>query len=317
MSTFSIYKITNLVNGKIYIGQTKLTIEERFQQHKYNANSSYKKSRLYSAMKKYGVDNFSVKLIDEAGTQEESNEKEIDWINFYKSNIYKHPNVGYNMTDGGGGISGYQLSEDHKQKISEAMKGMVCSEERVRKISESKMGHEVSDETREKIRQTKLSNPYNHSEETKEKLRQSSTGKQHTQEAIEKIIKSKLGKKRTPEQCENISKGHKGQIPWNKSKSFSEEYLNTLKWNNLRDRFKDLLNHNYMFNLVDNFEINKLNFYVRDDQYELIISFLIAKLEQFKNQRGVGEEYQDFRKKLRKLRNDMKKIDFTKVKEVS
>ena len=60
-----IYKITNQINGKIYIGKTLKTIEERFKEHCNN----YKKERnekrpLYSAMNKYGIKNFDIQEVE-------------------------------------------------------------------------------------------------------------------------------------------------------------------------------------------------------------------------------------------------------------
>lgn len=156
-----------------------------------------------------------------------------------------------------------------------------------------------------------------HSEEFKQYLRELSTGRIHTQEAKDKISQSKLGKKHTPEQRKRISEGKKGQKAWNKGISLSEQDKMIIRWNNLNGRFKELINHNYMYDLVDNFEINKLIFLLRDNQYTMVISFLLDKLQPFKNKRGVSEDYQEFTKKLRKLKNDLSKIDTSKIKEVS
>ena len=71
-----IYKITNLINGKIYVGKTEGTYIKRFETHKYNAKSG-KEGYLYNAIRKYGEDNFVVDKIDEALTVEELDAKEI------------------------------------------------------------------------------------------------------------------------------------------------------------------------------------------------------------------------------------------------
>ena len=98
-----IYKITNLVNGKIYIGQTIQKIENRFQAHVQQAYSKNKpKYYLHNAILKYGEDNFIIEQIDKAETVEELNQLEIMYIKFYKTN---NPHYGYNMTKGG--ESGY------------------------------------------------------------------------------------------------------------------------------------------------------------------------------------------------------------------
>lgn len=93
-----IYKITNNINDKIYIGKTVRTIEDRFKEHcKDCQRENLEKRPLYSAMKKYGVENFSVELIEETDNPEE---RERYWIEYYGS--FKN---GYNATLGGDGKS--------------------------------------------------------------------------------------------------------------------------------------------------------------------------------------------------------------------
>ena len=71
-----IYKITNSANSKIYIGKTEETISIRFAEHLSAVKIGKKQTRLYSAMKSYGVDKFIVEEIDSADSREELNEKE-------------------------------------------------------------------------------------------------------------------------------------------------------------------------------------------------------------------------------------------------
>lgn len=93
-----IYKITNKINGKIYVGQTIRSLEERFQKHcwgttindKYHMNMAIKK-----AIRKYGKENFIIELIEEVET-DKLDEREVYWISVYDSY-----NKGYNCTLGG------------------------------------------------------------------------------------------------------------------------------------------------------------------------------------------------------------------------
>lgn len=151
-----IYKTTNLINNKIYIGQKKSKI---FLKEKYLGSGLY----LKRAVNKYGKDNFKVELIDKADDREQLNELELYYINLYDStNI----NIGYNIANGavGGGdvwvtngienhhISykivgtyleqGYHLGLTHhegytkistyrNQQISKALKGKSKSKEHI------------------------------------------------------------------------------------------------------------------------------------------------------------------------------------------
>lgn len=91
-----IYKITNTINGKMYIGKTEQTIEKRFQQHCSDSQREGMNNRpLYKAMRKYGVEFFSIEEIEQT---EQPEERETYWIEFYGT--FKN---GYNATLGGDG----------------------------------------------------------------------------------------------------------------------------------------------------------------------------------------------------------------------
>lgn len=93
-----IYKATNKVNGKVYIGQTIRTLEKRKQEHFQNSKSNTKRYYFQSAISKYGFENFEWEVIDEADNKKSLNDKEIYWIDFYRSHTME---FGYNLTLGG------------------------------------------------------------------------------------------------------------------------------------------------------------------------------------------------------------------------
>ena len=95
-----IYRITNTVNNKIYIGKTEETIERRLYEHKLCVKTGSKHSRLYSAMKHYGVDKFIAEELDHSDSSEELCEKEKYWIKKLNS---QDPEIGYNIAPGGEG----------------------------------------------------------------------------------------------------------------------------------------------------------------------------------------------------------------------
>lgn len=91
-----IYQITNDINQKIYIGKTEYSIEKRFKEHCRDAFKSRNEKRpLYAAMRKYGIEHFHVKLLEETANPDE---REIYWIEKFGSFKY-----GYNATIGGDG----------------------------------------------------------------------------------------------------------------------------------------------------------------------------------------------------------------------
>jgi hypothetical protein len=91
-----IYQITNDINGKIYVGKTERSIEERFKEHcKDSKRREFEKRPLYRAMNKYGTEHFHIELLEETDKPEE---REVYWIEQKRS--FKN---GYNATLGGEG----------------------------------------------------------------------------------------------------------------------------------------------------------------------------------------------------------------------
>lgn len=88
-----IYKVTNKVNGKSYIGQTRYTLEFRWRQHLHKKDNVY----FHNAIKKYGAENFSLEVLEECDV-DKLNSREIFYIAKY--NTFEE---GYNLTIGGDG----------------------------------------------------------------------------------------------------------------------------------------------------------------------------------------------------------------------
>lgn len=102
-----IYKITNTINQKCYIGQTIKTLEKRFSQHQNNYTKPYfSQIVLYKAFKKYGIENFIFEEVEEV-SDDLLDEREKYWIKFYNSY-----NDGYNSTIRGRDISLYDWDEE-------------------------------------------------------------------------------------------------------------------------------------------------------------------------------------------------------------
>ena len=144
-----IYKVTNKINGKIYIGQTIKSLAERWGQH-----CRSKKNTFFSrAIQKYGKENFTVEQIDVACDRDELDKKEQYWIAYFDS---MNPQKGYNLTSGG--FTNKHISDDVKKRISQSEKGKIVSAETRLKISISgkgkhkeRLGVKVSESTKKKL----------------------------------------------------------------------------------------------------------------------------------------------------------------------
>lgn len=129
-----IYKITNLLNNKSYVGKTTFSLEVRWNKHLQNYNNSNSHCYnyyLYRAMRKYKINNFKIELIEEINNDSLLNEREQYWIKFYDT--FKN---GYNMTLGGEGQRLYNKEKiislwENEKSIKEISKIMNCSSDTV------------------------------------------------------------------------------------------------------------------------------------------------------------------------------------------
>lgn len=150
-----IYKIQNKVNGKIYIGQTIRTLKKRMSQH-ISPNKNKSISAIDRALKKYGIDNFEITIIDYAENIDELNAKEIYWIDYYKSLA---PN-GYNLEIGGKNAPHEKTT---RLKISQGLKGKYSGEKssRAKRVYKFSLSGELIEEygsVREASRENNISN---------------------------------------------------------------------------------------------------------------------------------------------------------------
>lgn len=159
-----IYKVTNKINGKIYIGKDT----------KNSKNYLGSGIVIKESLKKYGKDNFSKEILDECDNYDTLNEKEKYWISFYNSTDV---NIGYNRSYGGDGFSG-------------------ITQETIDKIVRKRLGKKLSQETKEKISKSNKDKPKSesHKKSLSEAWEKRKIEHPHTQETLEKMSNSMLGK---------------------------------------------------------------------------------------------------------------------------
>ena len=229
---FWIYLITNLVNGKIYVGQHSGPDLQAYLE--FNLHAAFLQSRrnnkpiLYRAMRKYEASAFTISCLFQAPDKRQQNEAEKFLIRLLAS---RQRSVGYNLAEGGTGGNtreGYTNSPEHCAKTGAALKGRPKSDEHCRKISVAKTGTvcpEVSAANiarrssnptpagirnrlyreRQKLRaagiMVEIVHPWigkKHSEETKAKMSAASKGRPKSTETRAKISAAKLGVKLGP-----------------------------------------------------------------------------------------------------------------------
>lgn len=230
-----VYKVTNQINGKVYIGQTSKALARRRKQHVDESRRDCQ-YLLHRAIRKHGAENFAFETLCECSSKEEMDCNEMMAI---KEMNTRAP-VGYNLTDGGEGCLGRVQSEGTRRKISDAHKGKIVSPETRKKLrmiglnklvpnalkinqiagrklkTETKaklkmalmgnkrnLGHKASSETRRKLSVAHLGNKVNlgreHTEDTKRKIGAANKGNQHC-----------LGRKASEETKTKMSSAHTG-----------------------------------------------------------------------------------------------------------
>ena len=184
---YIVYQHKNKINGKVYIGITSQKPEQRWGSQGCNYKSS---PHFYSAIQKYGWDNFEHNILFTELTKEQACLKEQELIKEYNS---MNREFGYNSTSGG---DIFTMNEETKQKISQAMMGNQnnlghpCSEEKKKKISNAQKGREFTEEHKQKLSEAAKNRHVPCSEEKKQILKEKSHKKPVYCEELDKIFES-------------------------------------------------------------------------------------------------------------------------------
>lgn len=222
-----IYKITNKINSKCYVGLTTRNIETRFKEHlEEGVNLAPEdNSLLHKAIHKYGANSFEIELIDTADSKEELSKKELHWTRLLNSML---PN-GYNLAEPG---YGGNLGNIVNKKISDSLTGKnKWTAGRKRYNNGIKEILLPPDELPpEGFVRGRLPRSSEQIEKWRETMRQKSATERETIIQKQCASRAKTVKKRTPEEQEvinkRISSGKMGIEPWNKGKQswWSEEH---------------------------------------------------------------------------------------------
>ena len=176
-----IYKITNNINNKYYIGVHSGTETDTYCGSGELINKAYDK---------YGVENFTKTILETFDTQEEAYKAEETYCN----QAIVDDKMSYNLCLGGhnGSFISLNKSKEHRERMSKFMTGRKMSAESIKKLSNTKKGKKLSVETKRKMSEAQKGRKI--SEEHKEKLRQANLGKKKSKESVEKMRKALTGK---------------------------------------------------------------------------------------------------------------------------
>ena len=179
-----IYKITNVVTGKFYIGSS-VNIKKRWHGHRFDLNNNrHDNQHLQRSWNKYGREAFTFQIVEVVIDPEQLIRREQMWIDHTKV-----IEVGYNMSPVAGrskGTLGMKFSDETKARMSAAQQGRTLSAEHRDILIECNRNRVWDDEARKK-----------HSEAHK--------GHKHTPEQIAKRVAKLRGQKRSPEIREKMS----------------------------------------------------------------------------------------------------------------
>lgn len=146
-----VYLLTNLENGKKYVGKTKSSVDSRWYEHVRSASDGSRYA-IHRAIRKYGKDAFTRAVLGEYPTEEEALAAEKDWIEKLGT---RDPERGYNMVDGGRGAVGFKHSDEEKARRSARAKASWQDPEFRARCTASGAATLTSPDVRAKIAATK------------------------------------------------------------------------------------------------------------------------------------------------------------------
>jgi group I intron endonuclease len=128
-----VYKITNIINNKIYVGQTTIDLQKRWKQHFYKRKNG---TKIANAINKYGRENFKIEIIETCKSLQELNKQEEYWIHKLRA-----AETGYNILKGGLNrkqpdyvkeklskiFLGKKLKKEHREKLSKINKERILA----------------------------------------------------------------------------------------------------------------------------------------------------------------------------------------------
>lgn len=171
---YKLYKITNRVNGKLYIGITKLGLNQRWAKHLKDSHNP--KYPLHHAIKKHGADLFSIELLKESTNRTYISNLEEPTILEYNAR-----DNGYNVAKGGyGGDLGIKANIKRKNTLANrplSEKQRLADLQRQRQVGKTKENDAGRRAQAEKIKGNKFALGHTHSDETKKKIRESHLGR--------------------------------------------------------------------------------------------------------------------------------------------
>lgn len=148
----AIYRITNLVNGKIYVGQT-VDFYNRYHKHKNSVRDNSAGGRaIVAAFRKYGFEKFKFEILESPAIGELT-EREQFWID---SLCACKKEIGYNLAPAAGSCLGVKHSKETREKVSRASSGRKHSEQTKRLMSQIHKGKRLTEEHRKRISQVQL-----------------------------------------------------------------------------------------------------------------------------------------------------------------
>jgi len=130
-----IYKITNIINNKIYIGSASFYDKRKGTHISRLRNNTHKNRYLQSSYNKHGENNFKFEIIEYVNSQRQLLNREQYWLDL--TECYNR-NIGYNISKTAGSNLGNKMSEESKKKIGDFWRGKKFSKERIEQLKKDR-----------------------------------------------------------------------------------------------------------------------------------------------------------------------------------